>query len=70
MTTLITAAKETRFTLTDKSLKLIFSRGSRQESSEEDIYIYIYIYKLCTCAKGEKEKRHEITLSKRVTEIT
>lgn len=25
---------------------------------------------LCTCGKEEKEKRHEITLSKRVTEIT
>ena len=53
MTTLITAAKETRFTLTDKSLKLIFSRGSRQESSEEDIYIYISCVHV---QKGKKKK--------------
>lgn len=42
-----------RFTLTDKSLKLIFSRGSRRESSEEDIYVYKVVY---MCKRGKRKK--------------
>lgn len=52
--------------MTDKSLKLIFLEAHVKRAVRR---IYMCI-ELRTCAKEEKEKRHEITLSKRVTKIT